>query len=71
MIHESCVRLSAASAEGALRRKNAAELAMNAAQVAHYPLEPYGEITRWFAGISALPAWQKTLAQARPQASAA
>jgi len=23
--------------------------AMNAAQVAHYPLEPYGEITRWFA----------------------
>jgi len=29
---------------------------------AQFPLEPYGEIQRWYAGMSALPAWQKTLA---------
>jgi glutathione S-transferase len=35
--------------------------ALNPAPLAKYPLEAYGEIKRWFAGISALPAWQKTL----------
>ena len=44
---------------------------MNLAEMANYPLEPYGEIRRWFTGLSALPAWQKTLAQtALPVASA-
>ncbi|MGZ3362633.1 MAG: glutathione S-transferase family protein [Xanthobacteraceae bacterium] len=46
--------------------------AMKLADVAHYPIEPYGEIKRWYATLSALPAWQKTLAQtAMPAASAA
>jgi glutathione S-transferase len=46
--------------------------AMNAAEMAHYPTEPYGEIERWFAALRALPAWQKTLTQAAfPTASAA
>ena len=46
--------------------------AMNLAEVAHYPVEPYGEIRRWFATLSALPAWQKTLTQtALPTATAA
>jgi glutathione S-transferase len=36
---------------------------MNLSEAAHFPLESYGEIKRWFAGVSALPAWQKTLAQ--------
>jgi glutathione S-transferase len=30
---------------------------------AHYPIDSYGEIKRWYAGLTALPAWQKTLAQ--------
>jgi glutathione S-transferase len=33
------------------------------AEVAKIPLSPYPEISRWFAGLQALPAWQKTLAQ--------
>lgn len=37
--------------------------AMTLAEMAHYPIEPYGEIKRWYAGLSALPAWQKTAAQ--------
>ena len=37
--------------------------AMNIAEAAHYPIESYGEIKRWFAGLCALPAWQKTLSQ--------
>jgi len=42
------------------------------AEPAHYPLAPFGEIKRWYASLSALPAWQKTLAQAaQPMASAA
>ncbi len=42
------------------------------AEMAHYPIEPYGEIKRWYATLAALPAWQKTLAQtAMPAASAA
>src|SRR5712691_10822515 len=40
--------------------------AMNHAGMAHYPIERYGEIRRWFATLSALPAWQTTLAQAAP-----
>jgi hypothetical protein len=45
---------------------------MKLADMAHYPIEPYGEIKRWYATLSALPAWQKTLAQsAMPAASAA
>jgi glutathione S-transferase len=46
--------------------------AMKFADMAHYPVEPYGEIKRWYATLCALPAWQKTLAQtAMPAASAA
>ena len=46
--------------------------AMNLAEMAHYPVAPYGEIKRWHASLSALPAWQKTLAQAAmPTATAA
>jgi glutathione S-transferase len=46
--------------------------AMKIADMAHYPIEPYGEIKRWYGTLSALPAWQKTLAQtAMPAASAA
>jgi glutathione S-transferase len=37
--------------------------AMNFAELAHYPIEPYGEIKRWFSGLKALPSWQKTLTQ--------
>ena len=45
---------------------------MNFAEMAHYPIEPYGEIKRWHATLRALPAWQKTLAQcAMPAAAAA
>jgi glutathione S-transferase len=41
------------------------------AEMAHLPLEPYPAIKRWFAGLAALPAWQKTLAQvAIPSAAA-
>jgi glutathione S-transferase len=46
--------------------------AMNLAEMAHYPIQPYGEIKRWFGTLSAIPAWQKTLAQAAlPTATAA
>jgi glutathione S-transferase len=44
---------------------------MNIAEMAHYPLEPYGEIKRWYANLSSLPAWQKTLVQAAPPAATA
>jgi glutathione S-transferase len=37
--------------------------ALNLASVAHYPLDPYAHIKRWYADLTALPAWQKTLAQ--------
>ena len=30
------------------------------------PLAPYAEIKRWYAELSSLPAWQKTLAQSTP-----
>jgi glutathione S-transferase len=46
--------------------------AMNFAEKAHYPVEAYGEIKRWYATLAALPAWQKTLAlSALPAANAA
>jgi hypothetical protein len=39
---------------------------------AHLPVAPYGEIKRWYGTVSALPSWQKTLAQcALPAAAAA
>jgi glutathione S-transferase len=45
--------------------------ALNLAEMAHYPIEPYGEIKRWHATLAALPAWQKTLAQSALPAAAA
>ena len=45
--------------------------AMNIAEMAHYPIEPYAEIRRWHAGLAALPSWQKTLAQCAPPKAAA
>jgi glutathione S-transferase len=33
---------------------------LNYAEMAHFPLDSYGEIRRWFAALAALPAWQKT-----------
>jgi glutathione S-transferase len=42
------------------------------ANACHLPVEPYGEIKRWYGALSALPSWQKTLAQcALPVATAA
>jgi glutathione S-transferase len=42
------------------------------ADPAHLPVAPYGEIKRWYGTLSALPAWQKTVAQcALPTAAAA
>src|SRR6266699_6053721 len=35
--------------------------ALNLAEIAHFPIEPYGEIQRWYGTLRALPAWQKTL----------
>ena len=40
---------------------------LNVAEVARIPVAPYAEIKRWFATMSALPAWQKTLAQSALQ----
>jgi glutathione S-transferase len=37
---------------------------MTLAEMAHLPVAPFGEIKRWYAGLAALPSWQKTLAQA-------
>lgn len=44
---------------------------LNYAAMARLPLEDYPEITRWYAAVRALPAWQKTLAQSAPAAAAA
>jgi glutathione S-transferase len=41
------------------------------AEMAHLPIEPYAEIRRWIGALSALPAWQKTLAQSAPAAVSA
>jgi glutathione S-transferase len=38
--------------------------AMILADMGQYPVAPYGEIKRWYANLSALPAWQTTLARA-------
>ncbi len=38
--------------------------AMNLAEPAHYPIEPYGEIKRWYETLRVLRSWQKTLHQA-------
>jgi len=46
--------------------------AMIIAEAAHYPVEPYDNIKRWYGTLGALPAWQKTRAQAvTPAANAA
>jgi glutathione S-transferase len=45
---------------------------LNYATQGRFPLEPYGEIRRWHAGLLALPAWQKAIQQgALPDAAAA
>jgi glutathione S-transferase len=44
---------------------------MNLADMARFPIAPYAEIKRWYASLRALPAWQKTLAQASMPAAAA
>jgi glutathione S-transferase len=41
---------------------------LNAQEGAQYPLAPYAEIKRWYAGLTALPFWQKTLAAKVPGA---
>jgi glutathione S-transferase len=41
------------------------------AEKAQLPLQTYGEIRRWYAALSALPSWQKTLAQCALPAPAA
>jgi len=44
---------------------------LNYAAMARLPLEGYGEITRWYASVQSLPAWQKTLAHSARFAAAA
>ncbi len=45
---------------------------LNYAHTGCFPLDPYGEIRRWHAGLMELPAWQKTIAQSGfPAADAA
>jgi glutathione S-transferase len=39
---------------------------LNYTEMAHFPLDGYGEIKRWFATLSALPAWRKTQEQSAP-----
>jgi len=41
------------------------------ADAAHMPVAPYAEIQRWYGAVSALPSWQKTLAQCELAAAAA
>lgn len=41
------------------------------AEAAHYPLDACTSIRRWHAELTALPAWQRTLAAQQPEASAA
>jgi len=43
---------------------------MAQAERAHYPVAPFAEIKRWYAGLAALPSWQKTLAQVAAPAAA-
>ena len=42
---------------------------LNVAEAVQFPLAPYAEIRRWYAGLAALPSWQKTLAQCNPPAA--
>lgn len=44
---------------------------LNYAEAARIPIEAYPEITRWFATLRSLPAWQKTLAQSGMATAAA
>jgi glutathione S-transferase len=44
---------------------------LNYTEACRLPLESYGEITRWYGAVRALPAWQKTLAQCGMPAAAA
>ncbi len=44
---------------------------LNYADKGCFPLEPYDEIRRWHAGLMALPAWRKTIAQSPLPAAAA
>jgi len=44
---------------------------LNYADKGCFPLEPYGEIRRWHAGLMTLPAWQKTMADSALPAAAA
>jgi glutathione S-transferase len=44
--------------------------ALNYAEMAHLPIAPYAEIKRWYTTLSALPAWQQTLAQTALRAAA-
>jgi glutathione S-transferase len=44
---------------------------LNYIEMARLPVEPYGEIKRWYATLRALPSWQKTLAQSKFPAAAA
>ncbi|HEY7296525.1 MAG TPA: glutathione S-transferase family protein [Xanthobacteraceae bacterium] len=44
---------------------------LNYAEMARLPLDPYAEIKRWYAGLRALPTWQKTLSQSAIPAAAA
>jgi glutathione S-transferase len=45
--------------------------ALNYAEMAQLPVEPYKEIRRWHDTLSALPAWQNTVAQSALPATAA
>lgn len=33
---------------------------LDLAEMAEYPLKPYGEITRWYRNVQQLPAWQSS-----------
>ncbi len=44
---------------------------LNYSAQARFPLENYPEIRRWHASLMALPAWQQTMAELRPQPRAA
>jgi glutathione S-transferase len=45
--------------------------ALNLAEVARYPVQPYGAIRRWHGELMALPAWRQTLAACALPATAA
>ncbi|HEY1735686.1 MAG TPA: glutathione S-transferase family protein [Methylovirgula sp.] len=41
------------------------------AEPAHYPIDGYPALRRWYGELAALPAWQRAVAMAQPAASAA